>query len=155
MGAFCSGRPLMLNSKEDLRCQSQTLGQAPFLEVHWKMTGCLCLQVVSGTIHQGLSAKAAPVHLQCEWCRTIPWRHGHSKSHDTSQLWPGKGNGYTDNSRYTFQDICTTGVHTVLRTQGQGHHGACWARQHHLVSLSSFWGFLHGTILRPLALMSL
>lgn len=53
-----------------------------------------------------------------------------------------------DGSKHIPQDICTTGVHTTA--QGQGHPGACWAWQCHLLHPGSSQSFLLSTILRTL-----
>lgn len=46
----------MLTTKEDLRCGYQALAQTPFLEVRWRMTGCLGLQMEAR--HPGTAFRA-------------------------------------------------------------------------------------------------
>lgn len=44
----------------------------PFLQVHWKMTSCLCLQMGPGYNLQDPSARAVSLHLLYEECGTVP-----------------------------------------------------------------------------------
>lgn len=59
------------NTKKELRCQSQVLAQAALrgslMEDDQLPTFAEGHQALGHSL-QGLSARAAPLHLQCEWC---------------------------------------------------------------------------------------